>query len=83
MECCTIFGKRGKDIDNPLCAAILIPEDDEIYVKQGIECLEFDRAGTTIDFGCTNNNEPANPVSHKFLSFGNLFLRGILDSTMM
>lgn len=63
VDCCTRDGKLGKDIDNPRCVPIYIPEDDPIYVEAGIECIGFDRTGTTLDYDCTTDNEPAYPVS--------------------
>lgn len=68
-RCCTFDGQIAPDLATlPRCFPILIPENDPVYSKSSIRCLNFVRSTTDLDRGCSSPySHTAEQVSHLHL----------------
>ncbi|XP_014475655.1 PREDICTED: peroxidase-like [Dinoponera quadriceps] len=67
-RCCTFDGQiTWEAAANPRCFPMLITQEDPVYSKSSIRCLNFVRSTTDLDRGCSSPYMPAqqlNTVTH-------------------
>lgn len=65
IRCCSPDGRLRVPADQAEshCFPIIIPEDDPVYSKFQLMCMNFVRSQTTMDQGCAHALQPAEQVS--------------------